>query len=390
MSKIFITSYPYVYERYFKVWDYFPEKDRLTFLLPKNWSAKRGKIKVAIPVRNDLQIIPLLSFFSHSHYPVIRGLLKGWMPAAKNIIKKRGQEGDILYTAIEPHLLTTYFNACLAKKLGLKHVFFTWQNVPYRQRLRGLKLKITEWLIRQTIAHSAGAICGNTKAAEILKDYIPQDFKILVAPIAGVDTEKFKPQITSDFRERYHLEDKIILTFAGVFDERKGLLLLLSAFATAVKQNPALHLVLIGLGSLEKQILAFIKDYGLGKNVTMISWLANEKLPGVLCASDIFMHPSEPYGGWEEQFGYSMAEASACGLPVVSTLSGSIEEIVLDQKSGILIELGYGERLTEAILELAADQHWRGNLGMRGRMHIEENYSHKVVAEKFYNFFNNL
>ncbi|MDO8495005.1 MAG: glycosyltransferase family 4 protein [bacterium] len=400
MSRIFITSYPYVYERYFKVWDYFSEKDRLVFILPKKWTAKKGKILVEAPRREDLRIIPVPAYFNHSHYPLIRGLLKGWMPQAKRIIKDEAQPGDILYTAIEPNLLTTYLNSKLAKKLGMKHVFFTWQNVPYKKRLHGSKLRITERLIRKTIANSVGAIAGNTKAAEILREYLPAeasakegagpDFKILVAPISGVDVKSFRPKIQSDFRQKYNLEGKTVLTFAGVFDERKGIPALLEAFEQSQKENSNLHLVMIGVGKLQKYIEDFVRDHQLEDKVTMIKWLPNEELPGVLCASDIFVHPSEPFGGWEEQFGYSMAEASACGLSVISTHSGSIDELIIDGKSGILIEPGNREQLKEAILKMAADRHWRGNLGMMGRMHMEENYGHDIIAEKFSEFFKQL
>lgn len=390
MSKIFITSYPYVYERYFKVWDYFPEKNRLVFILPKKWTAKGRQIIATTPHRDDLKILPAKAYFSHSHYPLIRGLLKGWMPSAKNIIKQQAKPGDILYTAIEPNLLTTYFNSRLAKRLGLKHVFFTWQNVSYKHRLRGLKLKVTEWLIQQTIANSSGAICGNAKAAEILQTYTGKDFKILVAPISGVDTEKFRPHLSSNFRREHQLEGKTVLTFAGVFDERKGIQTLGAAFKEALAANSQLHLVMIGVGPLKTWMEKFRRDHGLTGQVTLISWLPNEQLPEVLCAADIFVHPSEPYKGWEEQFGYAMAEASACGLPVISTRSGSIEEVILDQKSGILVEPGHAELLKEAILKLTVDPYQRGNMGMMGRMHMVGNFNHIVVAEKFHKFFNSL
>ena len=224
MRKVFVTSYPYVYERYFKVFDYFPKKESLFFILPRIWEAKGGKIKVKIPGRQDIKISGARAFFYHSRYPVIRGLLKGWMPRARKIIENNAAQGDILYTAIEPNLLTTYLNSRLAKRLGLKHVFFTWQNIPHEKRLSGLKLWLTRALITRTVDNSAGAICGNHKAAEILKKYIRRpDFKILVAPISGVDTEKFRPNTPSDFRQKYNIENKTILTFAGVFDNRKGI-----------------------------------------------------------------------------------------------------------------------------------------------------------------------
>ncbi len=389
MRRIFITSYPYVYERYFRVFDYFPEKDRLVFVLPERWEAKGGQIKVRTPRRSDIKIIPAKAYFTHSHYPIIRGLFKGWMPSFKKILADKAQKGDIVYTAIEPNLLTTYFNSRLAKKLGLKHVFFTWQNVPYKSRLRGLKLKFTEYIIKKTIQNSAGAICGNQKAAEILTEYTKSrsDFKILVAPISGVDTEKFRPGIASDFRQKNNLENKIVLTFAGVFDNRKGIKTLLEAFVIALKEANNLHLVMIGTGPLESSIQNFIDQNKLENNITLILWLPNEQLPGVFAGSDIFVHPSEPFGGWEEQFGYSMAEASACALPVIATKTGSINEVVINSKTGILVEPRNPLQLSQAIARLALDVLLRKQMGEKGRRLVAEKYSHRIIADKFYNFF---
>lgn len=388
--RIFITSYPYVYERYFRVFDYFPKKEELFFILPRTWEAKGGKIKVEVPIRQDIKIVATKAFFYHSHYPVIKGLLKGWMPGAKAILNREAESGDILYTAIEPNLLTTMINAIWAKKHGVKHIFFTWQNIPYNKRLRGVKLWLTEQVIKTTIKNSSGAICGNTKAAEIIRSYTNSDFKILIAPISGVDIERFKPGLSSDFRKKHNLNGKIVLTFAGVFDQRKGISTLLKAFLAAHKENPTLHLVMVGTGPLQDFIEQFKHANRLAGFMTVLNWLSNEELPGVLCTSDIFVHPSEPYGGWEEQFGYSMAEAAASGLPVISTDTGSINEVVIDKKTGILIGPKQTEQLSRAILDLVANPVLRKQMGENGRKHIEGNYSHRIVATKFSDFFHAL
>src|SRR3989344_4733114 len=113
MPKIFITSYPYVYERNFKVFDYFKNKKDLVFILPQKWKTRAGFINPT--KRDDIKILSTKSYFYGSKYPIVRGLLKGWMPATKKILIENARPGDILYTAIEPNLLTTLQNAKLAK-----------------------------------------------------------------------------------------------------------------------------------------------------------------------------------------------------------------------------------------------------------------------------------
>jgi glycosyltransferase involved in cell wall biosynthesis len=82
-----------------------------------------------------------------------------------------------------------------------------------------------------------------------------------------------------------------------------------------------------------------------------------------------------------------MAEASLMELPVVSTRSGSIDEVVVDGKTGVLIEPGNQNELEEAMVRLATDERLRENMGEAGRQHIVDNFSHQVVANKFYVFF---
>ncbi|OGN33070.1 MAG: hypothetical protein A3F98_02975 [Candidatus Yanofskybacteria bacterium RIFCSPLOWO2_12_FULL_41_8] len=103
------------------------------------------------------------------------------------------------------------------------------------------------------------------------------------------------------------------------------------------------------------------------------------------------MYPSIPYGGWEDQLPYSIQEASSMELPVISTTSGSITEIVLDGKTGILIK-SYDDHkeLKEAMALLANDEQKRISMGRAGREFVHNAYGYQVVSTKFYNFFHSL
>lgn len=387
---IFVTSYPYIGPRHIRVFDFFKKKDDLVFILPKVWKMKDGKVIMKAESRPGLNIIPARTFFFHSHYPIIRGHLKGWMPATGRLLKKMSKPGDVLFTVAEPNLLMTYLYGRLAKKLGLKHVFFTWQNVRYEERITGLKLRITKWLIKKNISLSHGAICGNIKARDVLMPYLPVGFKVITNPISGVDTEEFKPIEQSEFREKNKLRSKLILTFVGALDKRKGISTLLESFMTSLAKEPNLHLLLIGAGPLDDFVGAFVSEHGLEKSITRFPWLPNDQLPEILSSSDMFIYPSQPYGGWEEQFGYSVAEASACGLPVISTSSGSIPEKVIHGETGLLVEPGNQEAFVRAILTLASDPDLRKKMGEAGRRCIIEKFGQPIVAQKMEEFFRSL
>ena len=384
--KIFINSYIYAYARFFRMFDFFEKKDALVFILPRVWKSKGGKIKDVPPDKSEFKIIKTWTPFYHSHYPIIKGMLKGWMPSTGRILRKLAHKDDVLYSVGEPNLLGTYLYSRLAKKMGLKHVFLTFQNIDYEKRLSGIKLKITIWLVRQNIKLSAGAICGTHQVLGVLKPYLNDKIKVAVIPQTGVDVDLFKSGIESNFRKKFNLEDKFIFLFAAVFDERKGVFTTINAFKETLDSISNAHLVMIGIGKLWSQAKELVDQLGIIDRVTFIEWLPNHELAGIFSSVDVLVHPSEPYRGWEEQMGSTLLQASSSGLPVIATNTGGIPESIIDQKTGILVEPKNVEALRDAMIYLAQHPEVRSEFGRRGREHVISNYSHKVVAKRLEDF----
>lgn len=372
------------------MFDFFENKNSLIFILPRVWKAKGGKIRVIPPVRSEFKIIKTWAPFYHSHYPIIKGMLKGWMPFTGRILRKYACGGDVLLSSGEPNLLGTYLYSRLAKKMGLKHVFLTFQNINYEKRLSGTKLKITNWLLRQNIKLSAGALCGTHQTYEVLRPYLDDKIKVAVIPQTGVDVDMFKPGVESDFKQRFNLWGKFIFLFAAVFDERKGVFTTINAFNTILKELPDARLVMIGIGKLWSQAKDLVNQLKITDKVTFIEWLPNHELAGIFSSVDVLVHPSEPYKGWEEQMGSTLLQASSSGLPVIATNIGGIPESIINQKSGILIEPNNIHALAEAMIYLAQHPEVRAEFGRQGREHVINNYSHKVVAERLERFLNSL
>lgn len=380
MPKIFITSYPYVYERYFRVFDYFENKQDLFFILPTNWQVKKRGRYLTPPHRDDIKIITAKSYFWHSHYPIIGGLLKGWIPATGGILKKYAHPGDILFTANEPNHLSVLYNAFLAKKYGLKHVIYADQNVSYRQRLRGLKKIFVEWIIRKNVSMAEKIFYSNQKARGILLDYSPAD-KLVFAPEAGIDTEQFKPGLKSAWRSEYNLNDKIVFCFAGMLEARKGIMETLHAFQMVAEKVPQAVLVLIGFGPEKERAQKFVEENFLSSKVIFINFVDHGQLPYIFSAIDILVCYSLPFKGWEEQLGYSIREVLASGVPVISTKTGSIDEAVIEGKNGLLLMPGDEKALASAMISLAANPQIRMQMGEYARNYALTHFSHQIIAK---------
>lgn len=382
--KVLIAGYPYIKENYFKTFDYYPDRESIFFLLPKIWKAKGGKI--IFKPSGKPNVYTTRALFFHSDYPVVGGLLKGWMPLFPFFLARR--KFRIVYSPSEPILLTTLYQGVWSKIFGLKHVIFTWENVQYKDKFHGLNGFIKKIILRLNIVFCDGVICGNKKGGEIFKNLTAKPIEVI--PLSGVDVYYFNVEREQNIADKYGLNGKIVYLFAGAIGYRKGIHLIIKAFKKVIDNIPNARLILMGSGEYEAEIDKLIFENQLSDKVTRIPWFDKAGLRNIMSVSDIFLYPSLPYGGWEEQFGYSMAEASLMELPVISTRSGSVEEVIVGGQTGILVEPENVEQLSDAMTQLANDSDLRKELGKNGRKFISENYSYKIVADKFYKFFRSI
>lgn len=382
--KVLVAGFPYVREAYFNTFLKYPDKNDLFFLLPKVWKIKRGKV-VFHPSQAP-NVFKTAAFFKHSHYPLIGGLLKGWMPLFPWYLwrLKRKHKINLVYNCSEPMLLTTLYYGFWTKLFDLRHMIFSWENVDMREKFIGLNRIFKMLLFKLNLFLTDGLICGNRKGAAIYGRLTSKP--VAVIPMAGVDTEFFVP-IARDSAPSGSTKNGLIFAYAGAIDKRKGIRAMIEAFAELTKEMPNGKLVIAGSGEEEAKLEELISGLKLHGKVVVSPWLDKSNLRELLATSDIFLYPSVPFNGWEEQFGYSMAEASLMELPVISTRSGSIEDVVKDGETGILVEPNNKKALLNAMLKLAKDPDLRKKLGRAGREYITKNFSYEVVAKKFYEFF---
>lgn len=392
--KVFIASYTYIYEHNYRIFDYFKNKSNLFLIVPKKWRSTKGSKKTVFPPKlKDIKTTATPAFFYHSKYPVIRGQLKGWMPLLWFILKKESKPGDVFFSAYEPNLLVTYIYGLIARNLKLKHVFFTWQNAPYRERLSGFKLKLTEWLLKKNIELSTAGVCGMQRAYEVHKNYFEKyspNLKIGIFNQSGVDTDTFNPEAKSDFREKHGLIGKKVITYSATFTARKGTLQTIEAFKKIAQEVEDARLVVIGTGELESQVKQLLEESGLKNKAVLLPWQPLSELAPIYAQSDVMVHPSVPFEGWEEQWGLLMLQSQACGTPVITSKTGSLEETVLNGKTGILIDRSEPDDIYEAMKKLLLDDNLREIMGKAGREYIVEHFSHRSTAGRMERFLNSL
>jgi len=104
--------------------------------------------------------------------------------------------------------------------------------------------------------------------------------------------------------------------------------------------------------------------------------------------ADVFVLPSVPDRRWQEQFGMVLIESMACGKPVISTLSGSIPEVVGD--NAILVQSFDFLELYKALKKILSDEKLQYELGKKGREFVVKNYNAVDTARKIEKIYSSL
>lgn len=379
---IVVTGYPYALERYRKVFEFLPyRKEQYLFILPRIW---KTKTVVRVPEHDN---VILVRAWSYGRSSLLGGPFKGLTPGIVVPLFRLwlSRSKLVLYSCLEPNLLSTLYNGICARIFGIRHVLFTWQNVASRERSRGMKRTISDLIVRLNLFLADGIICGNGKAATIIRSY-DAAIPLIICPLSGVDTKAFYPGVEGDWKRRLGIPEYApVILFAGVLDRRKGLDVLVRACAE-LRINPRPILLVVGKGSGRQKLELLAEELGMRDYIRFLDWIDHAELPALMNCATVFAYPSVPFGGWEEQFGYSMAEASACGIPVVATRTGSIKEVIKDGETGILVPPHDAAALASALMKILSNKEIGEKMGIRGREHIISHFSHREIAGKISGF----
>jgi glycosyltransferase involved in cell wall biosynthesis len=160
-------------------------------------------------------------------------------------------------------------------------------------------------------------------------------------------------------RQEYGLHSPFVL-FLGMLQPMKNLVRLIRAFSEIVRRGFPGLLVLAGRkGWGYAEAAAEVQTLSLGERVIFTGPIPEEGLPGLLSAAEIFVYPS-----LYEGFGLPPLEAMACGVPVVTSNSSSLPEVVGD--AGLMVDpLNVGE-LAAAMWRALTDGDLRARLRARG------------------------
>ncbi len=261
-------------------------------------------------------------------------------------------------------------------------------NVPYLIRPHGtldpfiykrhrLRKNIMELLFERKNIQYATAIHFTTEEEKKLAaPYISKTSGIVV-PL-GIDLSEYKslPE-QGTFRSRYpEVDGKKIVLFFGRMNFKKGLNILVRAFGQVAKKRDNVHLILAGPDNegYAKKVRYWLNCEGVLDRATFTGMLTGKDKLAVLQDADVFVLPS-----YTENFGISVVEAMACGLPVVISDKVNIWREVVANGAGRVATCD-ADRFGEIISDFLDNPEAAKQMGERGIILVKERYQWSSVA----------
>ena len=294
------------------LWGIEEEKDfELTEGIPTYRAWRRNS-----PLPKTSFLLSLAGIFSSFHQLVLQGFLP-----------------DIIHA----HVFIAGFPAVLLGKFHNIPVVITehWTGFP-RKILSKLDIRIAKF----TFSQADRVLPVSRSLQQALEEYKVRAVFSIVPNV--VDMKLFHPA---------HIMDDVLtkrILFVGNLEQThvKGFPVLLHALAEINKERKDWCLDVIGGGTALYEYQQLVSNLNLSQKVQFHGFLHKVEVARMMNQSDFLVLPSL----WEN-LPCVLIEAMASGLPVVSTTTGGIPEIV-DPETGILVPPGDGRALRDALVRM--------------------------------------
>jgi glycosyltransferase involved in cell wall biosynthesis len=147
------------------------------------------------------------------------------------------------------------------------------------------------------------------------------------------------------------LDSRRILFCACAFYERKGVPLLVRAFARIAASFPDAILRIAGDGDTRPQIENAIRETGMSARVQLLGQLPHDEVLQEMIWADLFVLP-----GWDEPFATAFTEALSAGCPVIYASDGGISDVLISGTHGLAVDPKSEDSLVTALTALLSDE----------------------------------
>ena len=232
------------------------------------------------------------------------------------------------------------------------------------------------------INHSEGVTAVSHYLAETTKKCFDVDKDIEVI-YNFINPDELTPELrSSEIRSKYIHNGELLIGHMSNFRSVKRIPDVIQAFHLIQKETPA-RLMLIGDGAEIPSAHHMVNELGISQSVEFLGSV--NPVASILAQLDLFLLPSET-----ESFGLAALEAMACGVPVITSSAGGLPEVIEDNVSGLLLEVGDYHGIARAAIELLKDESKRKAMGIAARKRAVEMFPEQAGIDMYENYYRKL
>lgn len=332
----------------------------------------------------DVEIVdaPLVGSFPTTN-PARRGIARrvlGAVPGFVRLAKRHGPAAEMVRRLIrERQIRLVHLNNALSANLG--GFWAAWRaGVPCVVKQRGYEWDSPDvrWAARRVerfLADSEDVARDLARlgipSAKIVVNYAPIDLEPFDVP---VDREAVRDELGIP-------RGALAFGILGCLQPWKGQSVFLDAAASAIRQSPDAHAVVVGGGDehfmpgFGAELRAKAQTLGIAARTTFTGHRSD--VARVLAALDVCVHASLD----SEPFGMVVSEAMAARRPVVASSAGGPAEQVAEGRSGFLVPPGDAAAIADRLMRLLGDPALRRAMGEAGREIVAARFTSQRHAE---------
>lgn len=222
----------------------------------------------------------------------------------------------------------------------------------------------------------------NVVTSTAMRDYFAKKYqlpenKFLVVPNA-IDIAKIQTnsQIVAELREKWQLQDKIVIGFVGQIMAWHGVGILLSAFYHLHQAYPHLRLLIVGEGKMLAEYKQYAIEKGIAEKVIFTGKIPHKEVFNHIEVMDItVMANSNWYGSPVKIFEYG-----AMGKAIIAPDNIPVRDVMIDNEDGILVQPST-DSLKFALIKLIDNEELRKKVAVAFQQKVLQKYTWKHAAK---------
>jgi glycosyltransferase involved in cell wall biosynthesis len=217
-----------------------------------------------------------------------------------------------------------------------------------------------KYILRESIKRASIIIADSYSTKRDIVEFFGINEKKIKVVHLGVES-RFRPvSNVEEYRLKNKLPSKMILN-VGTLEPRKNVVTLMKAFRKLMEKGfDGYKLVIAGdKGWLYEEIFKEVDRSDLKHEILFLGVVRDADLPMLYNCADMFVYPS-----LYEGFGLPPLEAMACGIPVITSNTSSLPEVI--GNAGIMVDPGDVNSLSEAMYNVLEDKELRSQMSKNG------------------------